>query len=266
VRRFTRLDSTTILAHMLYDRPVADLMAEAAREMHAGCQPSDLVAWFARRYPKVKPGTVRAHVIGLTANDRNRHHYPSLAGREPLFFRAPNGTLERFDPDRHLSDETPDDPAEEDSGDALAGEEPAVVEAPDFYLEAYLEEFLLTNWQRIEFGRRLELWRGSGGVSGHQLGTPIGRLDFLCIDPDDGSFVVIELKRGRPADRAVGQVARYMGWVAANIADGRKVDGIIISHDTDDRLRYAAMAVPGLQLLTYQLTFTLSGLAPASGN
>src|SRR5215471_3101893 len=55
-------------------------------------------------HPKIKPGTVAAHLRGLTANDPSRHHYPGLAAKPPLFFRAASGELVRFDADTHASE------------------------------------------------------------------------------------------------------------------------------------------------------------------
>ena len=48
--------------------------------------------------------------------------------------------------------------------------------------------------------------------------TPIGRLDFLCIDQVTDALVVVELKRGRPSDMVIGQIARYMGYVRSHLA------------------------------------------------
>jgi hypothetical protein len=63
---------TTEGVPVLYDRPVSQLMKDAASEMPDQFAPTDVVAWFRERYPNVKEGTVRAHVIGLTANDSSR--------------------------------------------------------------------------------------------------------------------------------------------------------------------------------------------------
>jgi hypothetical protein len=52
----------------------------------------------------VKDTTVRAHVIGLTANHPSRHHYRWLAKKTPLFFKLERGTLTGFDPDQHRAD------------------------------------------------------------------------------------------------------------------------------------------------------------------
>jgi hypothetical protein len=229
----------------LYDRTVAELMADAAADLQYPARRGDVVAWFAERYPGFKASTVRAHITGLTDNDRNRHHYAWLASREPLFNRTPDGSLIRYEPPTARVDK-PEDPE-------------ATEQTLEFALEAFLEQFLLTNWENIDWGRPLELWESDAGELGHQLVTPVGRLDFLCRDPSTDTFVVIELKRGRPSDRVVGQAARYMGWVRAHLArDGQSVEGLIVAHEQELRLAYAVSAVPGLSVLTYSIDFTLS--------
>jgi restriction system protein len=78
--------------------------------------------------------------------------------------------------------------------------------------------------------------------------------------------VVVELKRGHSADRLVGQVARYMGWVRTHLAAaGQGVEGIVVAHEHDDRLRYAAAAVPGLTIMTYNVTFRLVPMPDLAG-
>jgi endonuclease len=128
----------------------------------------------------------------------------------------------------------------------------------EFVLATQLEEFLLGHWSAVDWGRRLALWQGPDGTRGHQLSTPIGRLDLLCVDSSTNALVVVGLRRGRSADQVIGQVARYMGWVRAHLAaDSQPVAGIVVAHQCDDRLRYAAAAVPGLTVLTYQVNFEL---------
>jgi hypothetical protein len=234
----------------LYDRPVAELMKEAAAEISYPARPGDLTAWFAERYPDVKSTTVRAHVKGLTENDSSRHHYASLARREPLFTRSHDGALMPFD--ATAAGDAEDDDVDLDDAEVEEGD-------LEFALEAYLEEFLLTNFDRIEWGHPLQLWESEEGELGHQYVTDVGRLDFLCRDTADDTLVVIELKRGRPSDRVVGQAARYMGWVRANLArPGQRVQGLIVAREQEDRLAYAVAAVPDLSVLTYQVAFRLS--------
>ncbi|HUZ56279.1 MAG TPA: endonuclease NucS domain-containing protein [Streptosporangiaceae bacterium] len=118
------------------------------------------------------------------------------------------------------------------------------------------------NWASISWVRPLEIWVGAGGQSGHQLSTPVGRLDFLCVDRQAGALVVVELKRGRSSDKVVGQVARYIGYVGTHIAQpGQAVEGLIVAHDADDALRYAVAAFPGLRVMTYEIAFQLRSVA-----
>jgi hypothetical protein len=230
-----------------YQRTVAELMVEASAQLEYPTSRGEVLAWFADNYPDVKLSTVRAHIVGLTANDRNRHHYPSLARREPLFTRHPDGSL------TGLQDS--EDGGQDETEDLDLATPPPL----EFALEAFLEEFVLTNWEGIDWGRPLELWESETNELGHQLATPVGRLDFLCRDTATGALVVVELKRGRPSDRVVGQVARYMGWVRARLArENQSVEGIIIAHDQDLQLAYAVSAVPGLSVLTYTVDFALS--------
>lgn len=240
---------------MIYDKPVADLMRHAANQLTPPYKPADFVDWFAEHYPKVNPRTVRAHVIGLTANDPNRHHY-HLARRTPLLVRTPHG-LRRWDPDHDLGlvQEETDEDVDEDSSEEVEAPTEADTE---FALESQLEEFLASNWGAINWGRPLEIWQGPNDQRGHQMDTPVGRLDFLCVDKSSNAFVVVELKRGRPSDKVVGQTARYMGWVKINLAStGQPVEGLIVAHESDDSLAYAVSAVPNLRLMTCEVDFRL---------
>jgi restriction system protein len=142
---------------------------------------------------------------------------------------------------------------------AVLADSAAAEENAEFALESHLEEFLIGNWQSVDWGRPLQLWRGPDGQSGHQLSTPVGRLDFLCTDTAKDSLVVVELKRGRPSDRVVGQILRYIGYVQIHMAaPGQAVEGLIIGHDADDALRYAVSAIPTIRLMTYQVAFSLT--------
>jgi hypothetical protein len=89
---------------VIYDRPVWQLMADAANNLSQPYTAEAIDGWFRENYPKIKPGTVAAHIRGLTANDPSRHHYPGLAAKPPLFFRAASGELVRFDADTHPSE------------------------------------------------------------------------------------------------------------------------------------------------------------------
>jgi hypothetical protein len=65
------------------------------------------------------------------------------------------------------------------------------------------------------------------------------------------------LKRANSPDRAVGQVARYMGWVKQTIGKDKEVYGVIVAKAISDKLRFARSVVPNVLLFEYQVTFTL---------
>lgn len=65
------------------------------------------------------------------------------------------------------------------------------------------------------------------------------------------------MKVSKGADRALGQILRYMGWVRKNIAKGRKVKGVIVAKNVDKRLKYAASMIPEVSLFEYKLDFKI---------
>lgn len=127
-----------------------------------------------------------------------------------------------------------------------------------FALEAHLEEFMFQNWAQIDFGETLTLFSDEE-QTGRQYPAETWNIDFLCLD-ENGNYVVIELKRGKTSDAVVGQVLRYMHWVRRNLASpGQKVRGIIIAHEVDNALMYAAGGVPDIRVMTYKVDFRLQG-------
>jgi RecB family endonuclease NucS len=78
--------------------------------------------------------------------------------------------------------------------------------------------------------------------------TDVGRIDILCVDKEK-RLVVIELKAGLADDRAVGQIARYMGWVKQNLPEGPELRGILICLDATPGARAACHVVSNLQIL-----------------
>lgn len=100
-------------------------------------------------------------------------------------------------------------------------------------VEDYLENHLDVVGSKI--GRKLKLVSG-----GRQYSTTVGPIDLLTIDTKNGEYVVIELKKGRSADKVYGQCSRYMGWVRKNLASkNAKVHGVIVAREIDDKLKAA---------------------------
>jgi restriction system protein len=137
-------------------------------------------------------------------------------------------------------------------------QDPGKVEfAVEFALEKHLEDFLVRNWEQTELGKKYELLEQDGDVVSLQYRTDIGIIDLLVRDKETKQFAVIELKKGQTSDDTVGQVARYMGWVRKELADGHVVNGIIIAQAKDLRLQYALLTVPNIELFVYKVSFAL---------
>lgn len=125
-----------------------------------------------------------------------------------------------------------------------------------FALEHQLRDFLANNLSLVDIdGKRLSLYQDGNG-SGVEYQTAVGPIDILAVD-NEGAFYVFELKRGDSSDRAIGQLARYMGWVKQTIGKGRGVYGVIVAKMISDKLRFAREAVPHVYLLEYGLSLAL---------
>lgn len=141
----------------------------------------------------------------------------------------------------------------------LAAQMPAGGSPLDSLIETKLEDWLVEHWSEVHFFSKLKLYEEKGEVVGQQFDThEVGRIDLLCEEEESADLVVIELKRGRPSDEVVGQLARYIGWTQRNLANGRRVRGIVLAPEFDPKLRYAAAAIPDTTLLRYQTRFEVS--------
>jgi hypothetical protein len=133
----------------------------------------------------------------------------------------------------------------------------AEVAEPSFALEYQLRDFLSQNLTSIRVGdKHVRLYVDPSGRDGIEYPTAVGPIDILAID-ESGDFVVFELKRGRSPDRAVGQLTRYMGWAQNTIGRDKKVHGVVVAMNIDDKLRYAASVIPNVSLFEYEVEFHL---------
>ncbi len=145
---------------------------------------------------------------------------------------------------------------EEPSSAEMNGE---ALESPaEFILERYLEDFIVSNFT-VVFQGDLKLFDDpEDGPIGQQFQTDVGVIDILAQEVGTGDFVVIELKKGRQADKVVGQVLRYMGWVADNLCQGsQRVSGLIICGEPDMKLTYALKMVSNVSIKYYRVDFRL---------
>ncbi len=133
-----------------------------------------------------------------------------------------------------------------------------VEDVSSFALEKHLEDFLVENWSQTELGRDFEIYNEDGEPFGKQYPTDTGPLDILAISKDKKRLLVVELKKGRASDAVVGQTLRYMGFVQDELAEeGQTVQGVIIAHEDDQRIRRALSMTQGITFYLYQVSFKL---------
>jgi hypothetical protein len=126
-----------------------------------------------------------------------------------------------------------------------------------FEFESQLRDFIAGNLSLIQMpGTRLSLYKDSSGRDGVEYPTGVGPIDILATD-GNGSFVVFELKRAASPDHAIGQLARYMGWVSQKMAAGKQVHGVIVAKSVNEKLRYAITVMPNVRLFEYDVSFKL---------
>src|SRR3990172_3306577 len=131
-----------------------------------------------------------------------------------------------------------------------------------FAMEQHLRDFIIENLGQIQIGgSHLRLYRDTEGRDGKEYPTDVGQIDILAVD-DAGVPFVFELKLDRGPDRALGQLAGYMGWVKVRLAAGRDVRGIVVARSIDEKLQYAATVMPGGSLLQYEVSFRVHYVGP----
>ncbi|MDS1311204.1 endonuclease NucS domain-containing protein [Marinobacter xiaoshiensis] len=240
----------------LYDKPVRSLMHDMVHDIEL--KPDAVISrdrvrsWFKERYPKIKDGTIAAHLLRMSVNSKSRVHYGAKPGEDDLFFQV--------DPKHFRLYQRHNDPAPIYPGD---GVEQAVKEevqelaeegSPEFAYEKDLQNYLSKNLHLIESGLTLFEDEGINGVE-----FPVGGrfVDILATD-SDGNYVVVELKVSKGYDRVVGQLLRYVAWIRKNQAEpGQSVRGIIVARHISEDLLLACSGVQGVQLFEYELSVSL---------
>ncbi|MEH6551274.1 MAG: endonuclease NucS domain-containing protein [Pseudomonadales bacterium] len=113
-------------------------------------------------------------------------------------------------------------------------------------LERDLQQYLALRVGEIEEGLKLV----EGGI---EYRTEAGRIDLLTVDVNN-NLVVIELKAVKAKDSALGQLLGYVGCLST---EHENVRGILVAADFDNRVVFAAKALPNIKLVKYELSFTL---------
>lgn len=130
---------------------------------------------------------------------------------------------------------------------------PLAADGEDF-TERALEEHLEQHWEETPFAEMgIALARREvHELPGRQVFTPVNAIDLLGYREKGREWWVFELKRGRPGDAVVGQVSRYLSWIAEERRARReKALGAIIARKADRKLVYAVRANPRLSVWEY---------------
>lgn len=128
-----------------------------------------------------------------------------------------------------------------------------------FGLERQLHNFMADNWSELQLGHDWDLYEQQGDIVGVEFNTKtVGRIDLLAKHKVEPAWLVIEIKKDQTSDETVGQVLRYMGWVADGLAEeNEEVRGIIVAYSGDDRIKYALKHTQNVSLACYKIDFQL---------
>jgi endonuclease len=262
------------MARTIYEKPTRALLKDMLKDL--GLKPGQVfttsraIQWFAEHYPKLKAGSIRAHLVQASCNDRSRLHHPATNESDDLLTKVASGQFRLYEPGKDPAPiheliegdvareealaEEPEDEQVEGVGEPLPG-------SSQFLLEKDLQNYLSRNLEVIEPGLRLYVDE-SEAITGLEVEAGGRRIDILAIDRNNG-LVVLELKVSKGYDRVVGQLLRYVNWVRKELADpGQKVRGMILCRNMTEDLRLACAGVPNIELFEYQLSVTVKQVAP----
>ena len=145
----------------------------------------------------------------------------------------------------------------EDIGDILPSTRESDKET-SFALEKYLEEFIVSNWDNIDLGKKYDRCEDEIEGKRKKARTDTGEIDIFALSKDETEYLVIELKKGRASDDVVGQIQRYMGYVKEEVATtSQNVRGLIIALEDDLKIRRALSINPDIDFYRYAISFDL---------
>lgn len=205
------------MARTIYEKPTRELLKDMLKDL--SLKPGQVfttsraIQWFAEHYPKLKAGSIRAHLVQASTNDRSRLHHPATNETDDLLFKVASGQFRLYElgkdpaPIHELVEgdvareealaEQPDEEDVDDAGEAMPG-------SSQFLLEKDLQNYLARNLEVIEPGLRLYIDE-SEGITGTEVDAGGRRIDILAVDGSN-SLVVLELKVSKGYDRVVGQL------------------------------------------------------------
>ena len=253
------------------DRPPVWRMVKEAIDHLGGVATYGQIREFIKnKYGTVNESTMTCQTIICSVNHPSRIYYPenkkprTCESQYDFLFNTGRGKVESYNPDVHGRWEIRRD----DYGKLVVAQrdlDDYAIETPEnqddeflFPLESHLRDFVALNIGSIKVhGLSLRLYEDASGRNGVEFPTDVGPIDVFAQN-SDGDFVVFELKLSRGPDRALGQILRYMGWVNKHLAAGKKVLGVIVARDIDEKLKYAISLVPNITVFEYKMRFDLN--------
>ena len=178
------------------------------------------------------------------------------AGRPALREQLENLDDKEHDPaPRYKADiESEDKLARLDQEELIEKAEFASQGGDTFAYEKDLQNYLARNLHHLESGLKLYEDEGLTGIEYNAGGRFI---DILAVDTH-GTLVVVELKVSRGYDRVIGQLLRYLGWVEANLGDGKPVRGMIVASEiTEDLVLATSHIADRVKLFEYAISFSI---------
>jgi endonuclease len=246
----------------IYEKPVRLLLKDFATNQNLSSgqiiSKDQVISWFRENYPKIKTGTITAHLIKMSVNAPSRIYYSvNPNGEDDLFYQINRSHLRLYEkgsdplpiyekslPEREMVQQAENSEENEDELSQQTG----------FAYESDLRDFLSNNLTIIEPGLRLYEDEGISGVE-----FPVGGrfIDILAIDKHN-NYVVIELKVSKGYDRVIGQLLRYMAWIEKNQAEpSQRIRGIIIAREISEDLHLAVSKILDVELFEYDLSVSL---------
>lgn len=215
----------------------------------------DALDWFKKNYPKIKTGTISAHLIRFSINAQSRLHY-SPRTDEDLLYQVNGGKFRLFEIG---SDGTPihakSDISRISDSTFSVQEEMDEGYSNTFAYENDLKNFLAKNLTIIE--PKLKLYKDEG-ITGIEFPVDGRFIDILALD-EENNFVVIELKVSKGHEKVIGQILRHMAWISKNQADkDQKVRGVIVAREISEDLKLACSYIPQISLFEYDLSVSLN--------
>ena len=126
-----------------------DMVKEIALKKGDRISKDQVISWFREKYPKIKQGTITAHLIMMSTNAKSRHHYKAKPVEDDLFYQIDGSSFRLFD----IENDPP--PLQNKSGvvDEVETEELEQNEdKTEFAYEKDLQNFLSRNLNLIEPG------------------------------------------------------------------------------------------------------------------